>query len=173
MPEPVEELIRRLKLRVKKRSRTSNRPGASLEALAEFEARHGVVQPTDFREYLLIIEGMNEDQSLDYMSRFWPLADIMTVREYIALEMPQYGLEPPPWSDDHDAFFDFSISSYAHVIRLSADPNQPTPVFTWRFDGEIFPVAPSFAGFLGLYLNDPCPPATSGLDVDLKSPAGL
>jgi hypothetical protein len=94
-------------------------PGASKRALREFETKHKVVLPADFREYLSYANGMAQVSGHDCDAKgfsFWPLSRITTVSE----ECKRSKVEIPAVDDiDHYfAFSDYMQWSWAYAICL-------------------------------------------------------
>jgi len=129
------------------------RPGASPEALAEFEARYGVVLPPLLRSYFEAMNGMVaslDDWAYDRdMNRFWPLAEFVPIRDF-----QNWGAETPAWMGRWFGFADYSINCHAYAIRLSADPDEGGPVALWDFGAGLYSCAPTFARFVEAYLID-------------------
>jgi len=55
------------------------RPGVTEAALAQFEARYGVVLPPDMRTYFMAVDGMNGEVDDQRMITFWPLEQVKPV----------------------------------------------------------------------------------------------
>ncbi len=141
----MSELIERLKARWIADG-LSLRPGATSEALDAFEAKYQVALPPLVRDYFASVDGTG-DNSDGVFIHFWPLSEVKTIMDY-------HG-----WSPDQAAglegwfyFADFMISSHDFAIRLTSDPADDGPVMF--ADGELYPLALSFAGFLDRYLAD-------------------
>ncbi len=147
-PRPVDEMIGRLKARWLAEG-TTVRPGASPEALDAFEAKYGGVLPPDFRAYLAAVDGTGDEMDGERF-RFWPLAEIISVRESRGGDATG-----PAWMDRWFPFADFLLNSHAYIIRLSAEPAEATPIAEWDFGVERWMVVPTFGDFLEWYLDDP------------------
>ncbi|WP_435019067.1 SMI1/KNR4 family protein [Tundrisphaera sp. TA3] len=116
----------------------SPRPGASPEALAAFEDRHGVALSPDLRAYFSAADGMDPDVRDDLFFRFVPLAEFA----------PSAERGGPPGSF---VLAEHRLGGFSYVVRLDPEPGE---VSLW--DGDwVRPVAPSFPDFLGLYLSSP------------------
>ena len=122
------------------------RPGNPPEALAAFETRYGVILPPAFRDYFARLDGTGE-HSDDAHLRFWPLAEVEPILQYHRWE-PADVPELVGWF----YFADFLINSHTFAIRLTTDPVDGGPV-AYELGG-LFPLAPSFDGFLERYLSD-------------------
>jgi len=126
------------------------RVGASHQLLASFEARHSILLPRDFREYLSIVDGQDEMDASNF--RFWPLEEIKSVPE--ELFEPAYAeARQFEGSEAYFVFADFLIWSHAYGIRLSTEWNTNPVVLIGDLEPE--PVAESFTAFAELYLRDP------------------
>lgn len=135
-----------------KRSRIALRPGASTADIEAFQRRQGVVLPMDVRDYLLTVDGFDEGECDDELFRFWPLAEIVPVHEFLA---PHNGLVyPDQWAyPDCFVFADHSLDAWNYAVKLTTDPEQPAPVYCINCnDGQ---VAPSFLEFMERYARDP------------------
>lgn len=122
------------------------RPGVSAEDLAGFEERQRVLLPESVRRYFLAADGTGEDYD-DSFCRFYPLGQVRPVSE----ELPDAPdrLEYP----DCFVFAEWACWAWGYAFRLTGNPTQPAPVI--RVEGGIRPgpeIAPSFEGFLELYL---------------------
>ena len=122
------------------------RPGASPEALDAFEAKYGVALPPLVRDYFAGVDGTGDDSD-GVIIRFWPLAEVMPIRQYDRRE-PGEEVEFEGWF----YFADFMISSHDFVVRLTSDPDGGGPV---KYSaGPLYHLTPSFASFLECYLSD-------------------
>lgn len=109
--------------------------------LAQFEARHSVTLPADFREYLLKLNGVEEDPDL---FRFWPLQELRPV------DVPNFTVR------ERNKFFffaDYLIESHYYAIYLGDDPQLQNWVVIPCMPKQPF-VATTFTGFIELYLQD-------------------
>jgi hypothetical protein len=128
--------------------------GNSEERVREFETRHGVIFPTDFKEYLLCVNGMVQAGGQDCDPNgfaFWPLARVQS----IVKECAEHSLSPPEVSDkdSYFVFADYLQWSWAYAIRLSSNPSDPNPVIhVGTIRTKI--VAPSFSEFVDSYIQD-------------------
>ena len=113
------------------------RPGVTEAALAQFEARYGVVLPPDMRTYFMAVDGMNGEVDDQRMITFWPLEQVKPVTEELPGE--------PPENACYFLFADFLIWSHGYAIRLSPDPGAANPVVLVPADGTTQRVAKSFS----------------------------
>jgi hypothetical protein len=95
------------------------REGASQAALTALEQDLRIVIPTDFRDYLAVVEGMGSGQWVGNEIEFWPIARI---RE----EADDWGCFEPGVEGTLLPFADFLINSHAYAIRVSSTD---APVF--------------------------------------------
>ena len=117
-----------------------DRPGALPEAIADFEARHGVTLSPGLRDYFLAVDGMDPDRRDDLFFRFLPLVECSPVdiggtpTTFVVAEHPIGGLSYVVW-----------LGEVARSVDL---------VFLW--DGiDVWSIADTFAKFLELYLDEP------------------
>ena len=122
--------------------------GAEEDAVRAFEARRGVRLPPDLRQYFLRLGGARmdgESAALDRdLIRFWRLEDVETLAS---------SWVPAPDAERWFVIADYSIWTWAYVVRLSADPGAATPVAVSLGASELIPVADSFERFVELYLT--------------------
>lgn len=132
--------------------RLTVRPGASVAEVEDFERTHGVLLPSDVRDYFLAVDGM-EDEMDHSLNRFWPLAMLKPVSHVLDGNDANRLLYP-----DYFVFLDHSISAFLWCVRVSRQQHQPRPA-----TGEVYllersaapPVAESFQRFMRMYLDDP------------------
>ena len=123
--------------------------GVSADGVAAFEARHNVVVPPDFKLYLQRVNGM---QGAPYAS------DNNVVSFYAMADFEDFPLSWPNAAPDSSAnggyfvFADVMVSSYYYAARLTAEPQEQTPVFVTYQEPEL--MADNFAEFLERYLQD-------------------
>lgn len=131
------------------------RPSTSMADISAFEAKYDVVLPTDFREYLQVVDGSSDWHMDDGLYRFWPLAEIKPVHE--ELDESKGVVYPDRFAyPDCFVFADHSINCWLYAIKLTKDSAQSAPVFRVMGDkshGE--QMAPSFLEFMNQYANDP------------------
>jgi hypothetical protein len=117
------------------------RPGVSMRHVADFERRHGVRLPADFVEYVLAVDGMEENTADAALFRFWPLAEISTAEQSLPHSRGLSGC----W-----VFADQSLWAYGYALRLGGGTGDVVVVGSER----PIPVAASFGEFLSAYLRD-------------------
>jgi len=139
-PEVLEELSKR----------PDFRPGIADEAVAEFEARQGVLIPTDVLTYLRACDGTGQGgMDSDACMSFWPLADILPVSDVLG-DCPSYD------HPDCFVFADHLLHSWHYAVQLTPDPAQPAPVYcTLEAGWHSQPRWPSFREFMTAYVEDP------------------
>jgi hypothetical protein len=131
-------------------------PGASVEEVADFEARYSVRMPADLRRYFLAVNGMGPKPIVDDdFFAFWQLSDVKTVAE----ECPEHG-EQSPEAAHYFLIADHSIFLPAFAIRLAGNSSRYNPValvYTHldSKDREIRDAFRSFTEFVEYYLQDP------------------
>ena len=134
------------------------REGASATDLSEFESQYSVKLPTDFRQYLLTVNGMGEQGTCDNdFFSFWQLSDVRTIAEYMAEYLPD-GANDFPDSSHFFLFADHSIFCPAFAIRVSQDdstPNLIASVFAGGDGVEVESAFYSFTDFVEYYLRNP------------------
>jgi hypothetical protein len=132
------------------------RSGLSPEAIQRFETQYNVVFPSDLREYLLVIDGMDGETDNELLE-FLPLADVKPVPEELAsfAGIPDYSsiCDGLPDASKFFVFADYMIRSHVYAIRLRADSHASTPVI-WICGPYWSEIAPSFSAFIENYLED-------------------
>ena len=127
------------------------RPGATVAEIETFESRYGVRLPPDFRAYLLAVNGMHPNQTDRHCTHFWGLDRIQPAAAY-------HPSAKHPFSDVEAAryfiFCDILIDAFWYAIRLSSEPDVPSPVCMWA-DGGVKIVARSFTEFTEEHVGDP------------------
>ena len=128
--------------------------GNSEENIRGFEARNRVMFPTDFRDYLLRVNGMFQAGGQDCDENgfaFWPLARIKSVRaEYAEHSNPLPEVQNP---DGYFVFVDYLQWCWAYAICLDARPSDGGRIITvGKLPSKV--VAGSFTEFVDLYLRD-------------------
>ncbi|MBW8777738.1 MAG: SMI1/KNR4 family protein [Burkholderiales bacterium] len=133
-----------------KKSGIAIRPGAAMADIESFQLLHNVNLPADVLRYLLTVDG--SDEMDDGLYRFWPLAEIVPVHEFLR---PHNGFSyPDQWVyPDFFVFADHLIDSWNYAVLLTAEPEQPAPVYRIGCNGG--QVAASFRAFMESYARDP------------------
>ena len=128
-----------------------DRPATDAD-VAAFEARYGVVLPSDIRAYFTTVNGTAigaygmEDE---YLLGFWHLDEVRSFAEVFAGGSVR---TPSPEEERTFVIADHSIWVYGFGIQLSADPEAPTPIVA-DVASPYHRVAESFAEFLAAYLR--------------------
>lgn len=126
------------------------RPGVDLAAILAFGARYGVALPDDLRAYWMTVDGMEDDLDPG-LNRFWPLDMVRPVCDELSHIHPDRLAYPGCY-----VFADHCIWCFGWALRLSREPAERSgPVF--QVTGGDPPgrqVAPSFTGFVEMYLVD-------------------
>jgi hypothetical protein len=114
---------------------------ASQQDINAFEQEYEAVLPTDFREYFLRFNGIEEDPDLFC---FWPIKKIRPV-DSKEFDIPQ--------AESYFFFADFLIESHYYAIYLGNDPFFQNRVILPDFVRSPV-IAQTFTEFLELYLRD-------------------
>lgn len=118
---------------------------ATLSDVKAFEQQYGVTLPDDMRTYFRTVNGTRKGEAGRDDERgigFWHLAQVRTFQEAHVSEAPG--------ADCIFAFADHSLGAVTYGIRLSADGEEPAPVFG-SFSLGLVQIAPSFGEFLTRY----------------------
>jgi hypothetical protein len=126
------------------------RSGVSVSELNDFEMRNAVILPADFRSFLRLVNGMDENE-MDATTgiRFWSLQEIRSVAEELGREN-----ESRERFRDLYVFADYSLWAHGYAIRLTGNFNDTNPISIIEAESPIH-VATSFSHFLERYLEDP------------------
>jgi hypothetical protein len=124
-----------------RRAGASCRPAATVEALSEFETRHGVQLPDALRDLLAAADGLDEWAS-DYF-RFHPLAEIAPIDGATPIDGGRLF-----------TFADFMADCYGYAVLLWPDRRAESRVFL--VDGPVREkLTDSIVEFFERYLADP------------------
>lgn len=130
--------------------RSRIKPGATESDLRAFEQRHSVCLPEDFREYLMLCDGMSS-QDIGHFGGDGD--DWRVLLEFWTLE--RINAEHDGVSREYFGFADFLIDSHWYVIRLSADVHLSGAVGVGDENGIDRQIGDSFSDFVEAYLRDP------------------
>jgi hypothetical protein len=127
--------------------------GNSSTEIFDFEARHRVILPGDFREYFLAVNGMSRvgghDCDKDGFS-FWPLERVKPAREETQKHKSLLlSVEPP---DHYFLFADYMQWSWAYAIRLGSNTHVNDVILVGTRKPQ--KAASTFSEFLELYFRD-------------------
>lgn len=130
-------------------------PGASDQALADFEHRYKVRLPADLREYFTLCNGLPMCAGAGW---HWDLLDLLAFwrLEDVAPLQPDDGLPSrlaAPTS--YFMFAGFLIDSHVVAIHLTATPDAPCPVIVYAGEHAVFKVGESFSDFVAVYFDAP------------------
>jgi hypothetical protein len=120
------------------------RPGASGVEIAAFERAHGILLSVDVADYFRAVDGMNETEADQFGICFWSLKKMRAAREEIpAAHAAAF--------ESYFVFADYSLWAHGYAVRLGEAGDDVIIV------GDESPVsiAPSFAAFFELYLQQP------------------
>ena len=125
-----------------------------VDALAQ---RLCVHLPNDFRDFYTFCNGIESTDN--GLNAFWPIEEIDSVPTKLSgyTGIPDYSqiVDNLPNAEDYYVFADHSIWVCVYAIRLSNEPNTPTPVI-WIGDGRSYDtIANSFAEFWLRYIALP------------------
>ncbi len=152
----MDALIEKLRLHWQQ-NKVGLRSGIPPKSIEKFEVKYNIVLPSDLRHYHLQIDGMEEGESDNELFAFLPLSQIRSVPEELTsfAGLPNYSeiAEKLPDAQECFVFVDYMIMSHVYAIRLSPNPNVPTPVF-WISGPFWEEIAPSFSVFIEKYLTD-------------------
>lgn len=131
------------------------RSAVDANAIEAFERKYGVVLPRDVGEYFSSVDGMGEDDFDNNLYRFWQLKEVKPVEDHLSdargFVYPGRYAYPSCF-----VFADWSLNCWDYAVKLTADRNQPAPVY--RVDDSDFmgePMAESFREFMERYAVDP------------------
>jgi hypothetical protein len=133
-------------------------PGATREAVKQFETTHNVVLPAEMRDYFLKQDGMSSDWQYSKdktgFCKWFSLWDVARVRP-AAEELAEGDLQAGPELDQYFAFADFLDWSWAYAIRLTSHPREGgRVVMLGTADGLPLEIAASFGEFVDLLIQD-------------------
>lgn len=132
-------------------------PGATREAVKQFEKTYDVALPAEVRDYFLKQDGMSADwqHSKDKtgFSAWFSLWELARVRP-AAEELAEGGHQAGPELDQYFAFADYLDWSWAYAIRLTSDPPEGGRVVMLGTGGVPPEIASSFGEFVDLLLQD-------------------
>ena len=148
--EPWNRIIEFWKL-----SQLEIRPGVPLADIDAFKSRHGVALPTDFLEYLRIVDGSSDGDMDNAYFRFWPLSEVTPVHE--ELNERDGVIYPDRFAyPDCFVFADYCINCWLYAIKLTSDPASSGSVY--RVTANNNPgekMANSFKEFMESYARNP------------------
>jgi len=153
----VERMPSGQRLKLRWRSQGLKLPnGTTLAEICRFESRYSVNLPSDFRDYLLHMNGMDEyppdSHDRDGFS-FWALGRIRTVAEESTSHQSGRDWGSFPGADSLFIFADYLDWSWAYAIRLSAGDSERSLVYFIGMQDPVV-IADSFTDFVDLYLVD-------------------
>jgi hypothetical protein len=145
------------------------RAGNTEQEIRRFEGTHKVSLPSDMRNYLLFVNGMDTTSIRDYQDSngfsFWPLSKIKNAAEEVRVHSEAYLNFP-----DRDAFYlfaDYLDWCWAYAVLLGKVVTEDSPVFILGKSESPIKIANSFRGFVELYLIDSptlCDPPKQSID---------
>src|SRR5262249_52047128 len=119
--------------------------------------RYRVGLPTDFRAYLLHVDGMSTfwpDSRDKEGYSFWSLARVKSVPEEAIKHSSGHEWSRFPRSESLFVFADYLDWSWTYAIRLLAAPSESGRIFIIGKQETPIQVAESFSDFVELYLVD-------------------
>ena len=154
LTDPSEEPWRTI-VQYWRRSGITIRPGVSMAEVEAFQAKYGVAVPADVLAYLLTVDGNSDGETDDELIRFWPFGEIVPVHK--ELDEQAGAIYPDHFAyPDCFVFADYLIESWLYVVKLTADPEQPAPVYRVTADGSAGDqMSASFREFMENYAAKP------------------
>jgi hypothetical protein len=123
--------------------------GVSEAELNAFEAKHGVVLPSDLRDYFRCVNGMPPDETDDGMIRFWMLEQVTALPEGASQYSDRDYVEDP---ETLFLFADYSLWAHAYAIRLGNTALDRNKVVIIGYNSPKL-IANSFSEFVNSYLT--------------------
>ncbi len=118
-------------------------PPLTCSQIAQFESRRGVKLPSDFKDCLSVVDGMQEGQTDENMMSFLSLKLLDENTQWQRSENEDVNL----------VFAEFLIYSHVYVLRISAGGG--TSAVLARDGTHELHLADSFEQFVASYLADP------------------
>lgn len=117
--------------------------GVDQETLDCFERNHKIALPSEFKDYLLIVNGMEEGQADEYLISFLSLEAIDDDANYEDISAYEVRM----------VIAEYSVYSHVYVMQSSPNGDQSIVLAT---DGEHeTQLATSFEDFVNKYLSNP------------------
>lgn len=110
-------------------------PGASSQAVGEFEQLHGLRLPEELSRYFRSFGGMKDNEWDNDLVRFWGLYELTMV----------------PNAANYFVFADWSLSAHEYAVRISDEGTEVVVLY----ENDLVLIAPTFGAFLQTYLSDP------------------
>lgn len=121
--------------------------------IKEFELRHSIRLPADFKAYLLSVNGMAPDCRSDVDGRgfsFWPLQRICSAFD----DLKCAGMSPLDHFRAYFIFADYLQWSWVYAIQLGSKESAIGKIVRVDTPERLLDVSNSFTEFLELYLAD-------------------
>jgi hypothetical protein len=134
--------------------------GVSEDRIAEFEHRHNVQMPVDFRCYFMTMNGSAGAYGYG-MIRFWKLDEVKSIAEEIDNTLPTASviqaayLEPIEGAEHYFVFADFLHESQLYAIHLSLSQDDGVNQVVVLDGSAPIKVADTFSQFVDVYITSP------------------
>jgi hypothetical protein len=119
------------------------RPGVTMRDIERFERSFGVRLSEDVADYFRWVDGINEGEWDEHLIRFWPLDEVRPVLQEVPDASKRFR--------GYFVFADYCLWAHGYAVRLGSDEDDVVIAGAGRTN----PGAPSFAGFLELYVTNP------------------
>jgi hypothetical protein len=125
-------------------------PPVSVEELALFEQKYGVVLPVDLKDYFLLFNGTGQGNFGESGYAFFSLEELEPICETSDLNEEEKSIYSNCF-----AFSDYMIWCWGYVVRLNSVAGD-NPVFSiYLSSPSDLKVANSFSEFVSIYLANP------------------
>lgn len=125
-------------------------PPVSVEELALFEQKYGVVLPDDLKDYFLLFNGTGQGNFGESGYAFFSLEELEPICETSDLNEEEKSIYSNCF-----AFSDYMIWCWGYVVRLNSVAGD-NPVFSiYLSSPSDLKVANSFSEFVSIYLENP------------------
>lgn len=134
------------------------RSGVPPSTIDSFESHYDVRIPEDFRDYVSIIDGIEDGNWDSEMISFWPLHCVRSVPEALTpfAGVPDYSRIARRLNEagSYFVFADYLIWSHVYAIRFGKRGSDKSPIL-WICGSKYYSVAESFSDFLQIYFDSP------------------
>ena len=109
-----------------------------------FESNYNINLPTDFREYLIALNGMQDGVSDENLTRFWQLREI---QQFIDDDT-----ENNPAVVNYYVFADYCLNIFLYAIKLLPAESCSGQIYILGGETHVL-IAETFTDFVSLYLK--------------------